>query len=176
MSNCPITYGYTIPCKPTAGVKEVYIGTYDSGLLYTIDSSAPGVTSSYGTITGFTGSVSNYKKFEVNDESASYTSTGAFTMDSAFYTGVLELTLVGLDQATIELIMILGKGRWRVVILDQEDKYWLMGKNNPVNVTGATPGLGKAFGDTYGAVMTFTVKGKEPMVQVSSAAVSALGI
>lgn len=176
--SCPITYGYNVPCKSVGGVQAVYIGTYNSGLTYTIDSSAPGITSSYGTITGFGGATSSFYKFEAQIETASLAEAGGFSVENgtAFYTQTVEITLHNLSQAIIEQISILGKGRWRIIVLDQAGNYWLVGKQNPVNVTGSTPGVGKAYGDLNGAVITFEGKEPEPITQVSSAALASLGI
>lgn len=176
--SCPITYGYNVACKSTAGIQTVWIGSYETGLTFTIDSSAPGITSSFGTITGFGGVTSSFFKFETNLETASYVEAGAFSNENqtAFYTGTLELTLNGMNQALVEQINILGKGRWRIVILDQNGNYWLMGKQNPINVSASTPGLGKAYGDLQGAVVTFESKEPAPITQVSSAALADLGI
>lgn len=176
--SCVLTYGYNVPCRAVGGIQAVWIGTFNSGLVYTYDNSAPGVTSSYGTITGFTGSTSSFSKFEQNLETASLAQTGQFSVEngSAFYEQTCEITLYQLTQAITEQINILGKGRWRIIVLDQNGNYWLMGKQNPVNVSAATPGLGKAYGDLNGAVITFMGKEPEPITQVSSAALASLGI
>ena len=175
---CLLTYGYNVPCKSVGGLQAVYIGTFNSGLTYTLDASAPGVTSSYNTITGFGGATSSFYKFEANLETASLVETGAFSNDngSAFYTQTCEITLYTLSQALVEQVNILGKGRWRIIVLDQTGNYWLMGKQNSVHVSAATPGLGKAYGDLNGAIITFEGKEPEPIRQVSSAAVATLGI
>lgn len=178
-TTCNLSYGYTVPCKSVGGVQAVWIGTWTSGLTYTLDSSAAGITSSYNTITGFTGATGTFYKFEANLETASLVEAGGFSVENgtAFYTQTCEITLSGgLAQALVEQINILGKGRWRIVLLDQIGNYWLMGKQNPVNVTAATPGLGKAYGDLNGSVITFEGKEPAPINQISSAAVGTLGI
>jgi hypothetical protein len=175
---CPITYGYTVPCKSTGGIQSVYIGQYNSGLTYTTDSSSPGATSSFNTITGFGGATSSFYKFEAQLETASLVEAGAFSNENgtAFYTQTAMIVLQGLNQPLVEQINILGKGRWRIIFLDQNGLYWLMGKQNPVNVSASTPGLGKAYGDLNGAIITFEGKEPAPITQVSSAALIALGI
>lgn len=178
MSLCDLSYGYNVPCKSVGGVQAIWVGTYNSGLVYTLDTSAPGLTSSYNTITGFTGSVGTFNLFEANLETASLVETGNFSVENgtAFYTQTCEITVYGMKQSLVEQINILGKGRWRIIILDQAGNYWLMGKQNPVNVTAATPGLGKAYGDLNGAIITFEGREPAPITQVSSAAVGILGV
>jgi hypothetical protein len=178
MSTCLITYGYNIPCKSTGGVQAVWVGAWDSGLTYTYDSSAPGITSSYNTITGFGGTTGSWYRFDQNLETASYTENAAGSVENGTYfsTQTLEITLYSVQQAMVEQLNILGRGRWRVVILDQNGNYFIMGKQNPVNVITATPGLGKAYGDLNGAIVTF--EGKEPgsIWQVAQSALGDLGI
>jgi hypothetical protein len=45
-----------------------------------------------------------------------------------------------------------------------------MGFQNPVRVSAATPGLGKAYCDLNGAVITFLGKEPEPAYEVASSA------
>jgi hypothetical protein len=65
---------------------------------------------------------------------------------------------------------VLGQGKWRVIIKDQRGVYHLMGKQNPVRVSASTPGVGKAYGDLNGAVITFLGKEPEPAHIVTSGA------
>ena len=77
-----------------------------------------------------------------------------------------------MDAALRNQIKILGQGKWRVLIKDQRGKYWLMGAQNPVRLSAATPGLGKAYGDLNGAILTFM--GKEPVPAYEVDATAAL--
>ena len=174
--SCPITYGYSVPCRSTGGISVVYIGQYNSGLTITKDSSPTGITSSAGIINSFGGATSSFYKFEAQIETASLVEAGEFSVENgtAFYTQTAEITLQGLSQALVEQISILGKGRWRIIVLDQTGQYWLMGETNPVYVSGSTPGLGKAYGDLNGAVITFEVKEPNPIRQVLPAAALSL--
>lgn len=173
MSICPINYGYLTKCKTTAGIQRVWLTEYNgSQLQYILDDSEPGINSSYGTIIGFTGSLPTLYEFEQNLEVASYTETGSFSNENqtAFYTGNLMITLNGLRQSIMEQIKQIGRGRWRVFILDQNGNYWLMGKQNDVNCIASTPGFGKGYGDLYGATITLESKEPRPITQISSEA------
>lgn len=175
---CNLSYSYTIPCKATGGIAGVWIGSYTSGLTYSYDTSAAGATSSAGTITEFGGVTSSFYKFEAQTETSSLNGAGNFSIENgtAFYTLTAEIVLHNMTQALVEQIAVLGRGRWRIIVLDQNGNYWLMGEKNPVNVTASTPGLGKAYGDLNGAMITFEGKEISPMKQVSSAALASLGI
>lgn len=174
---CAITYGYSNVCRDIGGVQYIYIGAYNSGLQYTLDSSTPGSTSSFNTITGFTGSTGSFYKFDGIPQTTSVIEVPVGSTDNGtfYWTQTLEMTNVGLNQAISESVSILGKGRWRVLVLDQNGNWFLFGRQNGCYVTTGTGGLGKAYGDLNGITLTFEANDPEPIRQVSSAAAAQLG-
>ena len=82
----------------------------------------------------------------------------------------LTITLHKLEAALRNKILVLGQGKWRVIVKDQRGTYHLMGYQNPVRVSASTPGVGKAYGDMNGSVITFVGKEPVPAYEVSSAA------
>lgn len=163
---CILNNGYSLGCRDNiGGIQEVYIGSWNGdGLTYVL-----GTDDIIGTFSGTTGS---FYTFEQEIETGSYTENGVFSTENgtAFYEQTLTITLHKLDAAMRNQIKLLGQGKWRIIIKDQRGNYWLMGKQNPVRVSAATPGLGKAYGDLNGAVITFLGKEPEPAYQVSSTA------
>jgi hypothetical protein len=150
--SCVLTNGYNLGCRDSiGGIQKVFIGIWDGDTTY-------GFTGSNNQIDSFSPTAS-YWTFEQEIETASFNQPGQFST-SAFYEQTLEITLQKLDENLRQNILILGKGIWRIIILDQRGTYWLMGKQNGVRVSDSTSQLGKAFGDLNGAVITFT--GKEP--------------
>lgn len=166
-STCLLTSGYSLPCKGTAGIQEVYIGNWNStSMAMTIS----GTTTSQ--ITGFTGTTQSFYKFQQQIEQAGFTETGNFSAENgtSFYEQTLEITVNNVDPTLVTTINTLGRGKWRVLILDQNGNYWLMGKQNPVNVTAIAGGLGKAYGDLNGFTITFTGKEYDSLYNVTTAA------
>lgn len=163
---CLITDGYALGCRDSiGGVQKIYIGEYNgSSLTWILGTDDIIATFSAGTVSFF--------EFEQENETASFAQTGQFSNENgtSFYEQVVEITLQKLDAALRNQIKILGQGKWRVIVLDQRGNYWLVGAQNPVRVTGSTPGTGKAFGDLNGAIITFTGKEPIPAFQVSTAA------
>jgi hypothetical protein len=163
---CLLTTGYTLGCRDNiGGIQAVYIGEYNGdGLTYTLDANQ--------VIGTFSGATVSFYTFEQEIETGSYTENGVFSTENGtgFYEQTLAITLHKLEASLRNKLMILGQGKWRIIVLDQRGKYWLMGYQNPVRVSASTPGLGKAYGDLNGAVVTFM--GKEPGIayEVSSAA------
>ena len=163
---CVLTNGYTLGCRDNiGGIQEVYIGEWKGDLL----------TYTFGTdniIATFSGTTGSFYTFEQEIETGSYTENGVFSTENgtAFYEQTLSITLHKLDAALRNKILILGQGKWRIIVKDQRGNYFLMGKQNPVRVSASTPGLGKAYGDLNGAIITFMGKEPEPAYQVATAA------
>lgn len=163
---CVLTNGYTLGCRDNVGgIQEVYIGEYNSdSLTYVL-----GTDNIIGT---FSGATVSFYTFEQEIETGSYTENGVFSTENgtAFYEQTLTITLHKLDAALRNQILLLGSGKWRIIVKDQRGVYHLMGKQNPVRVSASTPGVGKAYGDLNGVVLTFLGKEPEPAHIVASAA------
>lgn len=167
---CVLTSGYSLGCRDNiGGIAEVYIGEWNGDSLgYTFGTNS--------IITAFTGTTGSFYTFEQEIETGSYTENGVFSTENgtAFYEQTLTLTVHKLEAALRNQLLILGQGKWRIIIKDQRGKYWLMGKQNPVRVSASTPGLGKAYGDLNGSVITFM--GKEPEIAHEVQASAALTV
>lgn len=163
---CVLNEGYVLGCRDNiGGIQEVYIGTWNGDdLTYTLGTNS--------IITAFGGTFSPYFTFEQEMETGSYTEAGVYSTENgtAFYEQTLEITVHKLEAALRNQILILGQGKFRVLILDQRGKYFLMGFQNPVRVSASTPGLGRSYGDLNGAIITFLSKQPEPAHEVEAAA------
>jgi hypothetical protein len=164
--SCVLTGGYTLGCRDNiGGVQTVYIGEYNGDdLTYSFTAS--------NVIDAFGGATVSFYTFEQEIETGSYTENGVFSTENgtSFYEETLSITLHRLDATLRNQILLLGQGKWRVIVKDQRGVYHLMGKQNPVRVSASTPGVGKAYGDLNGAVITFLGKEPEPAHIVSTAA------
>jgi hypothetical protein len=164
--SCILTDGYSLGCRDNiGGIQEVYIGDYNGpSLTYLLESE--------GLIGTFSGATTSFYTFEQEIEAGSYTENGVFSVENgtAFYEQTLQISLHKMDAETRNKLLVLGQGKWRIIIKDQRGKYWLMGYQNPVRVSEMTPGLGKAYGDMNGATITFMGKEPEPAVEIKAAA------
>jgi hypothetical protein len=170
--SCLLTQGYSIPCKGIAGVQAVYIGEWNGGTA----SGGIGYTTSGLTITGFTGATVSFYEFQQPIETGSLTETGNFNVQNgtAYYDQVVEITTHNIDANLIGQVNTLGRGRWRIVVLDVNGNFFLIGKQNPVMVTAVAGGLGKAYGDLNGYTITFTGKEFDALAPVNAAAIQPL--
>lgn len=166
---CLITQGYTIGCKTQAGVQKVFIGAWNDtsmGYLYGADN----------LISGFTGTLISAYTFQQPIETSSFSAPGEISTENNAiqYNQTLTINVQGMTAALLNQIKTLGQGVWRILILDKNGNYFLMGKSGPVQVSAIESGLGKAGTDLHGAVITFTAKEDQPIYEVSSAAAASL--
>lgn len=169
--NCNLSNNYYIPCKSIAGIKEIYIAQFKEGQINPSSSNNNGkvhyYTNSDGSIRQID-FIQRYFTFETNNETASFNqvATPSEENNTIFYTKTVELKLYGMQQSLANLTSILGKGIWSVIVLDQNGKYWIMDMLNRANVTTASIGLGKQYGDLNGVSITIETKGSNPMTQL----------
>jgi hypothetical protein len=85
------------------------------------------------------------------------------------YSQTVEMVMQKLSGAASAQINTLGQGVWRIMVLDQNGKFWMIGLQNGARVSAATPGVGKAMGDLNGSVITFEAKESVTAYEVNSA-------
>jgi hypothetical protein len=166
---CLLTSGYSVGCKTQAGVQKVFIGLWnDTSMTYT-----------YGTnsiITAFGGSTQSFYTFQQTIETSSYTAPAEVSTENNAiqYNQTLTITIQGMNAALLNQIKTLGQGVWRIMILDKNGSYFLMGKSGPVQVSAIEAGLGKVGTDLLGATLTFTAKEDQPLYEVQASAAATL--
>jgi len=157
MSCSCILNEYLLSCRDsTGGIARVFIGCYNTDQIFSLDED--------NIIDAVSGATVSYYKFEQEIETGSFNQNGQFSTENGttFYEQLLEITLQKMDATNRNRVSTLSQGVWRIIVLDQRGNYWLMGYQNPVRVSSATPQLGKLYGDLNGAILTFTGKEPEP--------------
>jgi hypothetical protein len=165
---CVLSSTWTLGCRDKqGGIQKVYIGSWNSGLTY---------TSGTGSITAFSGVTSSFYTFEQELDTASFVQKSVPNTENGtnYYEQTVSITLQGLDAATSDRIRILDQGKWRIIVLDQNGKYWLAGKQNGVRTYESTPGVGKVGGDLNGAVITFIGREPAPAFECTAGSVTIL--
>lgn len=165
-TSCILTSGYQLGCRDNiGGIQEVYIGEWNGDAMTYV----MGADNIIGT---FSGTTASFYTFEQEIETASFTENGVFSIENgtSFYEMTLTISLHKLEATLRNQILVLGQGKWRIIIKDQRGLYHFMGFQNPVRVSASTPGVGKAYGDLNGAVITFMGKEPAPAYLVASSA------
>ena len=168
--SCTISQGLQLGCKDsTGGIRKVYISNFSDDETYAIDAN--------GQITGVT-SAATYYTFEVRPQSAGFNETINASIENGtlFYTQELSL---GFDKNTVELrnqMYLLAQNQMRIIVLDQNGLYRVVGKINGADITAGTIPTGKAFGDRNGYELTITAFEPQPSSFISSAAFATLTV
>jgi hypothetical protein len=167
--SCVLTNGWPLDCRSIGGIQAVYIGQWQ----------APGpnsmvisVTAS-GEITGFSGATVSFFEFAQDSEVGSLVAAPQVSIENGTYYEeiTLEFSIFNFTQEMQNALNSLGQSRWRVIVLTNDNHYFLLGYTNPVNISGGNYGFGKAYGDLNGAMITMTSKEQFGLKQVTSTAV-----
>jgi len=158
---CDITAGFTLPCRDnTGGIKNIYI----------LSGSVAGLTGEEnGLITDISGSGTFYK-FELTRQTGDYTETINASLENGtvYYEQVVNAPFHKLQSSTRNQIKVLAQNPNLKVIVETNNgsdatagKFFYLGQNNGLSLSGGTGATGTAFGDMNGYTLTFT--GQEPL-------------
>lgn len=156
---CTLTSGYTLECrKNLGGVKSIAIGSFARSK-YATDATNNDVITGYEVDSPEV----TYHIFETEIESASFNQTAQISAENhtVFMQQEVTLSMFRNTSALLKTVVTLLQANLSVIIKDQTDRYWLVGRENGVRATAATVGTGKAFSDMNGS--SITLLGKEPL-------------
>jgi hypothetical protein len=172
MSCSLLTGGLTIACSPNiGGIKKAYITDFSN-----VDG-ASDFTETSGTITAIAiTSGENYYEFEFNKNSSFYTESQTTSLENGtqFVNQTVTLVIPRREVAKRNVIALLGQKPLSIIVLDQNDKYWLFGRKNGCNMMTNEGGSGTAKGDLNGYTLSFMGEEVELAPEVSSSAVTSV--
>lgn len=157
---CNLTRNITIDCRDSVGgIKELKLRKHPSTNDITLTSA--NVVSAITT--------SGWFKYEFRPETASFneTETENDVNGTVFYEQNLSVMIHKLTTTLRNEFRILTQSRLDVVILDRNNKYWLLGWNNGLTKSGSAA-TGQGMGDMNGYTLTLIGKEELPMVEVTS--------
>lgn len=166
---CALTSGYTLDCKDSlGGIKAVWFIEH---------ANVSSVTEASGIVTTITkGAGKVFYKYELVRNTSSLTEniTASVENGTVFYAQELSVILNKMQASTRNEILLLAKNVLMAVVQDSNGKYWLLGKQNGIDITGGSSATGTAQGDRNGYTLTFT--GGEPALapEVSSGIIAGL--
>ena len=167
---CIFSGGYNLGCKDSSGgIQEAYIGNFSDDTTYALNSD--------NEITGIT-SGATYYKFEQKNETGELLEEGQHSVENGtnFWIQTVNLTLHKKDSTSRNLVYLLAKAELTCIVLDQNGKYWLMGKQNACDLTASSSNAGKAYGDLNGSTLGIEAKEPQPMFEVTATAFATLTI
>ena len=151
--SCSITQDRTEPCKDKiGGIKRVWFSAFSDTIAWDTSTTGTIAIDSAGTISGV--------QYDVRMASGlTNTITSSRENGTTFVTQSLTLQLKGLTATDEAEILALSRGRWIVVIEDNNGSGWVIGREYGADVTTGTAQTGTALGDLYG--YTITIEGME---------------
>lgn len=163
---CVYTFGgNTLDCKDSiGGIKEIYIADYSwiSGVSINVTTDI---------VTGITlTSTNKFKTYKLNKQVSSLTITPNTndTAGTTWYQSDVLVVLPKMNAAKRLEFQAMTVGNMAVIVRDQNNTYWYLGKANPVTATAGSAGTGTAFGDANQFSITISDMGKNPPYEVSS--------
>ena len=172
MATCDITSGFTLSCRDNAGgIKNLYIL---SGSVDTI------VGDSNGLITEMTGSGVFYK-FELFRQTSDYTETITSTPENGtiFYSQAVNAIFFKLQSSTRNQMRVLARNPNLKMVVETNNgstdgvgKFFYLGQENGLQLTGGTGATGTGFGDLNGYTLNFVGEEPEPASEISGSTTS----
>lgn len=166
---CALTQGYNIDCKENiGGVRAVwFIGYGDVSAV----SEASGVVTAITKVAG-----KSWYKYNLIRNTASWTETptGDVANGTMFWSEELTIILNKLQANTRNEIQLLSRATVMSIVQDNNGKYWLVGKNNGLDLTTGSHTTGTASGDRNGYTLTFNGEEREMAVEVNTTVMATL--
>lgn len=149
--SCALSQGYLLDCKDSlGGLKSVYFIEKGNIASY---------TEAAGVVTGITLDAGKYFfKYELVKETSSFTETVTASVQNGtiFYAQELSVILNKLQANTRNEILLLAQNSLVAIAEDRNGKYWLLGKDGGLDISGGTAASGVAAGDRSGYELTFS--------------------
>lgn len=166
---CALTQGYSLDCKDSAGgITEVYF--IEKG-------NVSSIVSASGVVTGLTKSAGKrFWKYELPKETGSFTHNPTVSTENGtlFFEQNLTIVVNKLSAAINTELKLLAQNILIAVVKDNNNKFWMLGKERGLDMSGSTSGSGTAFGDRSGYSLVFVGKEPDQLYEVNSTVAAAL--
>lgn len=167
LTPCALTQSIPLLCgSNSGGLKQMKFKTYPSATTISSD-----FTVTSGVVTVASGSRTGWYTYDLPKETASFTDnpTGSLQNESVFYTPEVKLIVNKLRAAIRNEVEIWGQTDVLIAIRDNNDNYWLFGKETGMRMLSGTIGSGVARSDRSGYDITFQGKESAPKLSMASA-------
>jgi hypothetical protein len=166
---CALTQGYTLDCKDSiGGIKAVwFIAAGDVSSMTEVSGVVTAITKASGKV---------FYKYQLVKNSSSLTENINANIQNGtiFYAQELAIMLNKMQANTRNEILLLAKNNLIAVVEDANGKYWLLGKQNGLDITAGSSATGTAQADKNGYALTFSGGEKELAPEVTSSIIAGL--
>lgn len=166
---CNVTLtGIALDCGTNlSGVKAIYLAN---------DASVGDVTASEGEISAIDASAGTFKKYVPAKNTGSLTKT--LTKDEStgvmYYTNEAVAQFNRMETAKRTEIANIDRGQFKAIVLDNNGKYWFLGKDNYVSATAVTGQTGAGIDDGNFYTLTLTDISAELPYEVKSEVIAGI--
>lgn len=166
---CALTTNLSLDCRDSiGGIKRFYVATWASGASFTIVTGTVTVASGMGTI----------YKYEQEEETGLFEEQYQASRENGSLFFEQDATAIFLkgQAATRNELLLLAKNRLFIIARDNNDKYWLIGRQTGAILEPSKFTTGTAKGDRNGYELKFKAKEPLPAEELSAAVVTALAL
>lgn len=161
--SCIISQNFDLDCADSiGGIAEFYV----------IENSSLGtVTETSGVVTAIaTVASKKFQRYRLRDETGSMQSPLNHNEQNGtnFYEHTLAFNLSQLETQKRNELMIVDRVNISVIVKDENERYWLMGKSKGMYPSAGDAGTGTAKGDLNGFSRTYMAREKDMPVEVDS--------
>ena len=167
--SCNVTLtGIALDCGTNlSGIKAIYLAN---------DASVGNVTVSEEQITAIDASAGTFKKYVPAKNTGSLTKT--LTKDEStgvmYYTNEAVAQFNKMETAKRTELANIGMGQFKAIVLDNNGKYWFLGKDNYVSATAVTGQTGAGLDEGNFYTLTLTDISAELPYEVDPTAIAAV--
>lgn len=172
--NCLITQGYEIDgCVKdnTGGLAKIYIANFKDITGVTYGGSYTGSTFNQEMVTDIDFiSGGTFYTIDLTKQTSSVTESLTVSVENGTlsYSPVITLVINKMQTETRNLLKMMATGLLMGIVQDQNEKLWLLGVKNGLDVTATENTSGVALGDRNGYTITITGIEPKPMVELYS--------
>lgn len=168
---CLLTQGFTLGCKTeSAGIKSIWLVEWNT---------SDTITAASGEVTAHTlASARAYFAWEFEKETSSmeFGVMPSAENGAVAYEADVNIKVFGITTAKRNEIKLLAKNRLRMLVLDNEGVYWMLGKDFGVQLQDSKLPFGTAFSDHKGANLVFKHRETDLPMVVQSSVITGLSL
>lgn len=166
---CSLSQGYVLDCKDSiGGIKAVwFISTGNVSAVTEVSGVVTAITKAAGKV---------FYKYQLVKNSSSLTENVNANVQNGtvFYAQELAIVLNKMQANTRNEILLLAQNNLMAVVEDANGKYWLLGKQNGLDLSAGSSATGTAQADRNGYTLTFSGGEKELAPEVNSSIIAGL--
>lgn len=155
--SCNLVQGNEVQCRDSVGgIKEVYIANFSNVLSATATSGQVSAITMAGSTKFYT--------FQLRQEDGSYTNPAISSRENGttYYDSTVTFTIKKMSASQKNSLHNLAKSRLMVIVKDNNDVFWIVGRVRGCDALDIQNGTGQALGDLNGATITISGREAEP--------------